>query len=223
MNNIVGHELTFDAATDNPLYSFDKNTQRYRNKQTGRFLSKKTVDTLSEQRIKLVKSDLTTISELLLEGKINLRTWQVETANTLKILHSQQYVLGAGGQSKIGKSEYLEIGRELKVQYKYLQNFAYDLTQGNVTEAQFRRRIKMYADASRVSYFRGSKKSAREAGYTHGKRMLGIAEHCPDCIRHHRRGVVPISELIMPTQQCVCGSQCRCNILYMKLSDAIKR
>jgi len=215
--------LVVDAAIDNPNYSWDGKSQRYRNKETGRFISKEIVKQLSQQRTELVKNDLETISQLLLEGKINLRTWQTETAKTLKILHAQQYILGVGGQSNVGKSEYLEIGRELKVQYRYLQRFAADLRNGKMTSAQFKRRGKMYADSSKVSFFRGRTKAARDAGYTHGKRLLGIAEHCPDCLRHHARGVVPIADLIMPTQQCVCSSQCRCNILYLRLEDAIKR
>ena len=80
----------------------------------------------------------------------------------------------------------------------------------------------MYADSSKVSFFRGKSRSAKEAGYTPAKRFLGIAEHFPDCLRYHARGVVPISELVLPSQACVCGSQCRCNVLYLRLEEAIK-
>lgn len=210
-----------DAATDNPHFSWDKKSQRYRDRSTGRFIRKSVVDTLSWRNVERVKADLATIGDLLIEGKISLRTWQVETANTLKILHAQQYVLGIGGQSQLQKEDYLEIGRELKSQYKYLQGFAYDVQAGNITKAQFKYRLQLYGNSSKVSFFRGKQKSARAAGYTHAKRLLGIAEHCPDCLRYHARGVVPIAELVLPTQACVCGPNCKCNVLYFRLSEAV--
>lgn len=213
--------LTFDTATDNPNFKWEKQTRRYRNNQTGRFVSKEAVYTLTASRIELAKTDLGTLGELLLDQKITLRTWQQQTAETLKILHTQQYLLGVGGQKAIEKSDYLEIGRELKEQYAYLRNFAVDLTQGKMTEGQFKARLTMYADAAKVSYFKGEKTAAGRAGFTHGRRVLGLAEHCEDCPAIASLGVVPIAELIMPTQNCSCRIRCKCKITYLTEEEAI--
>ena len=211
-----------DAATDNPRYEWSSKTLRYRDNATGKFISRQTANELSRQRIELLKTDLTTISQLLIDNKINLKTWQLETANALKILHSQQYVLGKGGLSQIRKEDYLAIGRELKIQYKYLRNFANDINNGNLTEGQFKARSRMYADAAIVSYHRGAAAAARRAGYSHAKRILGIAEHCNDCLRYFSRGIVPLSELILPTQRCACRARCKCSVRYLTREEILK-
>lgn len=212
--------LTFDAATDNPEFNWEPQNRRYRNKQTGRFVSKEAVYTLTRKRIDLAKSDLSTLGNLLVEKKINLKVWQAETAETLKILHTQQYLLGVGGQKSIEKSDYLEIGRELKAQYAYLRNFAVELGLGKMTLGQFKARLEMYADATKVSYFRGEKTSAVRGGFTHGRRILSpVAEHCPECPSIAALGVVSISQLIMPTQACSCRVRCKCRIEFVNLSS----
>jgi hypothetical protein len=153
---------------------------------------------------------------LLIDGKINLRTWQSTTAETLKTLHVQEYLLGVGGQGAIKKEDYLEIGRELKVQYQYLRNFAVELTQGKMTPAEALNRASMYGDAAKVSYFRGERTAAKNAGLTYGMRILGIAEHCTSCPAIAARGIVPIDELVMPTKECECMYRCKCRIKYLK-------
>ena len=213
--------LAFDAATDNPAFKWEPQTRRYRNKETGRFISKEAVYTLTTSRIELAKSDLGTLGQLLLDEKINLKSWQQQTAETLKILHTQQYLLGVGGQKSIQKSDYLEIWRELKNQYGYLRNFAVDLTQGKMTPAQFKARLEMYADAAKVSYFKGEKSAAVRAGFTHSKRILGIAEHCVDCPQISALGIVKIEDVIYPTQRCICRIRCKCRLQFLTLEEAI--
>jgi hypothetical protein len=208
--------LSFDAATSNPEYQYDPKLRRYRSKSTGQFLRKEAIARLTQGHINNVKDDLKAVGQLLIDGKINLRTWQQTTAETLKILHTQEYLLGIGGQGQIQKADYLEIGRELKVQYKYLRNFAQELTQGIMTPAEALNRITMYGDAAKVSYFRGEKTASKRAGFSYGMRILGAAEHCSDCPRIAALGVVPIDELIMPTQQCECRIKCHCSIRYLK-------
>ncbi|MEW5859795.1 MAG: hypothetical protein AB1861_20820 [Cyanobacteriota bacterium] len=214
--------LTFDAATDNPAFNWEKNSNRYRNKETGRFISKEAVYTLTQKRIEYVKGDLGSVGQLLLDGKINLKTWQQQTAETLKILHTQQYLLGVGGQKALKKSDYLEIGRELKNQYQYLRKFAVDLTQGKMSPAQFNARLSMYGDAAKVSFFRGEKVAAGRAGFTHGRRSLTSGHiHCSDCPVYAARGIVPIDEVVMPSVACQCRTNCKCRVTYFTLQEAI--
>jgi hypothetical protein len=210
--------LTFDAATDNPEYQYDPKLRRYRSKATGKFLRKEAIAFLTQGHIENVKSDLKTVSQLLIDEKINLKTWQTTTAETLKVLHVQEYLLGIGGQGAIKKEDYLEIGRELKIQYQYLRNFAVELTQGKMTPAEVLNRTSMYGDAAKVSFFRGEKTAAKRAGFSFGMRILGIAEHCPECLTYHARGIVPVDELIIPTQACSCMFKCKCSVKYLKSS-----
>lgn len=214
--------LDFATATQSPEYQWESVTRRYRSKETGRFLSPEVVKVLTLKRIELATTDLQTLGQLLLDGKISLKVWQQQTAESLKILHAQQYLLGVGGQSSIQKEDYLELGRELKNQYQYLRNFATDCTQGTMSVLQFKARLGMYALAAKVSYFAGERAAARRAGMTHGKRVLGVTDyHCADCLKYAGLGTVALVDLILPTQKCACRIQCRCAINYLSLEDTL--
>ncbi|MHC5939238.1 hypothetical protein [Nostoc sp.] len=215
--------IDFTAATKNPTYQWEPRSRRYRDRATGKFLSKSVIAQLTELRIAQVTQDLQQLGNLLLDGKITLRAWQEQFAESLKILHTQQYLLGVGGQSQMEKTDYLVLARELKNQYKYLRNFAVDSTKGVMSPAQFQIRAAMYAKAAKVSYFRGEKQAAVRSGLDGAYRVLGQTDfHCPECPAIASLGVVPIDKIIFPTQQCSCRTGCLCKILYTKLSDAIK-
>lgn len=214
--------LDFAIATQNPTYQWEPQSRRYRDRLSGKFLSKQAIAQLTQLRIAQVTQDLHQLGNLLLEGKINLRSWQEQFAQALKILHAQQYLLGVGGQSQIQKQDYLVLARELKNQYKYLRNFAVDLTRGVMTPAQFKVRAAMYAKAAKVSYFKGEKQAAKRSGLDGAYRILGDAEHCVECVEYHSRGMVPIEEVVTPMTFCTCKTSCHCSIGYGRLSEYIK-
>lgn len=207
--------LTFDAATDNPYFDYDIRTNRYRDLKTGRFLKKSTITALTEQRVELAKTDLSTIGNLLFDGKISLSTWQSETREVLKVLHAQQYLLGVGGKPQMQKSDYLNIGRELKNQYDYLANFAQELTEGKMTLQQAKARLQLYAESGKVSFYKGEQVANIRSGKGFARRILGMAVHCDECVEYFNRGVVPITELILPCQQCSCKNRCKCSVEYI--------
>jgi hypothetical protein len=216
-------EVDFAAATQSPIYQWESRSRRYRDRLSGKFLSKGAIAQLTQLRIAQVTQDLQQLGNLLLEGKITLRAWQEQFAQSLKILHAQQYLLGVGGQSQIQKEDYLVLARELKNQYKYLRNFAVDLTKGVMTPAQFKVRAAMYAKAAKVSYFRGEKQAARRSGLDGAYRVLGESDrHCQQCPQYAAMGIVPINEVIYPTQKCDCRTSCLCKIVYTRLADSIE-
>jgi hypothetical protein len=209
--------ISFDAATSNPEYQYEPKLRRYRSKKTGRFLRKEAIASLTQGHVENVKSDLTKVSQLLIDGKINLKTWQTTTAETLKILHVQEYLLGVGGQGAIEKEDYLEIARELKNQYAYLRNFAVDLTMGKMTPKEALNRTGMYAESGKVSFFRGERTAAKRAGLSFARRILTPGHiHCSQCPRYQARGVVPIEDVVMPTVACDCMYNCKCRVEYLR-------
>lgn len=162
------------------------------------------------------------MGDRLLNNKITLKTWQKQTAQLLKILHTQQYLLGVGGEAQIRQGDYEAIASELLAQYQYLQNFALNLTQGKVSPPQFKVRLGMYASATKVSFYRGEKEAARRSGLDGARRILGATDHhCAQCLEYAARGVVPIDELVFPTQECQCRTNCLCSLVYVRLEDVI--
>ena len=188
---------------------------RYRDNKTGKFLSKKRIKELTVETIEIQLKRLNKIGSKLVKGKSLLQDWLRETAQALKNLHAQQFLLGVGGRNNIKFEDYLVLARALNEQYKYLRKFALDCKSG-ITPLRFKYRLRLYALSSRGSYFLGKKQAAKREGKTKAIRKLGVAEHCPDCLYYASLGAVSLEEAIMPTQQCVCGPNCKCDIEFVE-------
>lgn len=200
-------------------YKWESSVRRYRDRSTGRFLSRKAVADLTTLRISQVTQDLHKLGDSLLSQEITLKQWQEQFANQLKILHTQQFLLGVGGDSQIVDDDFKTISDTLTGQYNYLQNFATDLTKGKVSQAQFRNRIGMYAKASKVSFFAGEVAAARNSGFNAVSRVLADSEHCQDCINYAALGVVRLEDVILPQTKCACMVNCLCSLLFSKITE----
>lgn len=198
-------------------YKWDVHVRRYRDHSSGRFLSRKQVADLTTLRISQVTQDLHKLGDSLLSNEITLKQWQEQFANQLKTLHTQQFLLGVGGDSQIVDDDFKTISEKLINQYEYLQNFATELTQGKVSPAQFKNRTRMYALASKISFFAGEIAAARNSGFNAASRVLADSEHCQDCINYAALGVVKLEDVIIPKTRCECRIECLCGLVFSKI------
>lgn len=218
---------------DSPLWQWDKKSGRYRDRSTGRFLSQTNLEILQRRHIAAIEKDIQTIGDLLLRGQISLATFQEATAKSLKTLHLHQMVLARGGVKQATAADYLAVGRELKTQYGYLQQFATDLQRGYslnekgdripMTPSRFKARLSLYAKAGRVSYEQGKQTVAKKSGKYLMKRLLGLTDrHCASCLRYAAMGVQPVGVLPLPCVACECRSNCLCRVkYYSSVAEAI--
>lgn len=203
-----------------PQFTFDQKSQRYRYKDSGKFVSAEAVRNLSEKYIDQLKTDIGTIADKLAEGKINVTTWEETTARALKDLHLNQFLLGRGGLKQVSQRDYGIIGSELKKEYQYLRGFSQDILAGKMTREQFRDRVFKYVDSSYGTYELGRAESHREAGYNWERRTPNAAVSCDSCVVYAARGWQPLGTLPAIGDECECKSRCRCHKEY---SDNHKR
>lgn len=205
---------------DSPNFTWDARSQRYRYGDSGKFVPREAMLNLQKGYVEAIKADLQALGGLVADGKISLRTWQETTAKTIKTLHINQAILGRGGVDRMTPADYLAVGRELRSQYKYLQQFATDLTKGTMTRAQFEQRLKLYANSSNISFSQAQQQNSKDNGDRYMRRRLHASESCSDCIRYAARGVVAIGSLPLPKQNCQCGANCRCTVEYLNEPEA---
>jgi hypothetical protein len=196
-------------------FIFDRKSQRYRYKDSGRFLGEQAVRNLTIKSIDQVSQDIGVISNLLLEGKITVKTWEEQTAIALKQLHTQAYLLGKGGIKNMTQSDYGVIGSRLKKQYQYLRGFSNDLINKGMSKAQFKMRIQQYLEASKGTYEEARARSHSNAGFKWEKRIRTKTNSCPPCINFEGLGWQPIGTLPNTGEQCDCRANCGC---YKKFS-----
>jgi len=200
----------FDLA-DGRGARWDASIARYRDRHTGRLVPERTARAQAEDlNQRFYRANMDRQTERLINGDINLQTWQDRMRREIKDAHITNMVVGRGGRQQVEFSDWGRVGQRLQMQYRFLDTFAQEIQQGNMTEAQIRARAVMYATAPRTAYFDGMTAAGQAAGHTEERRILNPAEHCDDCIGYAARGWVPVGTLPKPGQGSVCLSNCKC-------------
>ena len=201
----------------NPTFTYDKRSQRYRytsGSRNGQFVSQSKIHQLIERRIEDVKTDIGTITELLLDDRISLATWEETIAYALKIGHTQSYIIGRGGSPQLTQADYGRIGQQLRTQYTYLRRFSEEIAKGKLTKQQIRSRIKQYTGAFHTAYESGRTEIHRLSNARWERRVRSASESCPDCVRYESQGWVPLGTLPPPGSSSQCRVNCRCRKEY---------
>lgn len=108
---------------------------------------------MSEQRMEALTREF-------VDGKMDLAAWVEQMKAELRRANLEQFVVGKGGdRDLINRREYLELGPELKRQYRYLARFADQLAQkiGAGDSLEFAvQRAKLYARSTQASMWRAA-------------------------------------------------------------------
>lgn len=148
---------------------------------------------------------------------------QRQVAQTLKEIHITSGVIAAGGPQNMFANDYLILARGLKNQYGISDNFPQEyglkflfaeLQRGEVSLKRLVERLVMYGKSAKTAYFGIEVAKQQAEGKTEALRILGFGEHCEECKRYAGFGWVGIQQLILPTQQCSCLTNCLCTVRY---------
>jgi len=99
------------------------------------------------------------LARRLSANDIDLATWQKSMRTDIKTSYIDQYVLGRGGRSQMTQADWGRVGQQLKEQYGYLSNFARDIANGNMSEAQIAARAQLYHNSSVQAFELGHARS----------------------------------------------------------------
>jgi len=97
------------------------------------------------------------------------------------------------------------IGAAIAREYKYFEKFVKQVL-GAVNAAA---RAGMYAEAGRGTYEEARAEAMKASGKTEERRLLGIADHCSDCVAEANKGWQPIGTL-RAIGDSLCKSNCHC-------------
>lgn len=215
-----------------PEFYWDSKVQRYRYRDSRRFVSRDAILSLTDRSIQANHLELTQLADKLASGELAIANFEREAGQILRRLHVQQAILGRGGSDRMTPANWLEVGRELKRQYYAgrgddgkpygLRWLAQDIRDGTVSLAMLKSRLGAFADSSRVSYWAMQRQNAIDAGKPYAKRKLNPeAEHCADCYAYAQEPPKPIALVPLPSQNCDCLTSCRCDVIFLSRDEAI--
>lgn len=215
-----------------PGFTFDRQSNRYRATDTGRFVGRQDVLRLLDANIDSTSSRLASLATALHEKQISPGIFVDRMRTEIRRLHLQNRALAAGGWDNLTPRDYGAIGRKLRDDYSRLINFANDIRDGNSTLAQSLNRANMYAGHARTNFWEAERDRAVPSSPDMRiveRRMLGIAEHCPTCMRLYDMGWRLIGELPIPgdgSTECKTNDRCRLirrEVPYWELDQWIGR
>lgn len=204
--------------TPNPVntgaYGYNNTAQRWYNTTNGRFVSESAVT--NEMRVHQAATYrvLDNATRQLYAGSITVEQWQTVIAYELKDAHLAQALYAIGGKNNATRANYGRVGGTLADEYRYLSNFANDISAGRVSEAQALARIRQYGNATQQSYWREYAGASREQ--LNWRRTPG--ESCTGCVDLEANS--PYTAATLPTYPGAGATPCRgnCNCVLERVA-----
>lgn len=155
----------------------------------------------------------------MMDTKITPQQWYDESARLMKLSYRAAVDVARGTNQEMSEDEKKRWLLLALLLFLLLNNTADGLVNGTIP---FDLRLPIYAGlrggALRSLFENWRLRSARIAGYTEGRRVLGVAEHCepskdrPGCVELAKLGWMPI-EQVVPIGDATCLDNCKCTIL----------
>lgn len=187
---------------------------RYRDPLTGRYISRAAVRTALEESLANLTRKTDTLADDLRAGRISLHAWREEMRETIKQSIVASHQLAKGGRAQMTPSDYLAAGRDVQIQYAYLDNWTRQIANGAPVGANVEPRARQYLLAARSSFLKIEAETMREAGFL-AKSTLHASESCAECIAEAAKGYVDPAYLV-PIGARTCKNNCRCVLVYAR-------
>jgi hypothetical protein len=194
-------------------FTYDPQVRRYRD-ASGRFLSEATVRAAVDTIITQEAQNVRDLSQRLINREINLAEWQLGMAANLKSLHVAMALAANGGLKNSSPADLGYIGGLIKEQYQFLRDMSKQIKNGQQKlDGTLLARAELYAQSARGTHEKMRERAAKRGGQKEQKSVLGVADHCSQCVGEAKKGWSPIGSLI-PIGERICKANCHCTMGY---------
>lgn len=194
--------------------TWSETAQRYR-AANGRFIARARVLRELEQVRIGVGEEMRALTDAFRGGAVSQVEWKLGMKSLTRASAVLHAAVAAGGIKQMSAADMGRVGVFIKRQYEYLNRFEAQIESGEQPlDGRAVQRAMQYARAGYALFGDVEKRKHKEAGYTEARRVLGAAEHCPDCEAWAGRWL-PV-EVVPPIGAAQCRVNCRCVIEYRR-------
>lgn len=136
-------------------WAYDPKTKRYRDLDTGKYLSRSTVIKLRDEFVQRSREAIAGLAGKLADKSLTVQAWEKQMRAAVKDATAAQYMFGRGGQNAMAAADWGRVGRMTRDGYTYLRAFAQDIADGKLSEAQIAARAALYLSSTTNAYERG--------------------------------------------------------------------
>jgi len=196
-------------------YGWNENAGRYVDFETGHFVPFSKVRDALEDVMDASAIRMNILTEQLVNGEISLANWQTCMMENIKLAHTAATASANGGWAQVSQSDWGAAGQMIRAQYDYLEKFAGQIASGEqALDGRALVRADLYGDAPRGTFEEIRQRYQENVlGMDEGRRVLGQADHCDDCLDYAAEGWIPIDD-VPAIGDSVCLTRCHCTIEY---------
>lgn len=143
------------ATRASPVWTWDATSHRYRNTATGQYIGQKQMTALRDLFVERKQEAATELAHDLANGRMNLQEFEIAFRREIKSVFVDQYVLAKGGRNAMTASDWGAVGRIVRDQYAYARDFAQDIANGKLSQAQIASRVMAYFNSSTQAFEQG--------------------------------------------------------------------
>jgi len=197
-------------------YEWDEQEQQYRDTRTGELVALAVILLLLRRIEEQTTLQITLLSEAYRNGQISLAEWELGMVQNIKEGTIAAALLANGGAANMTGADWQAVQERIDTQvWKFLAGFAAALVAGKIIlDGRFVARAKLYGLAVGGAFWDAKQDTAVRQNKAESRRLLGQAEHCPDCIRYADMGWQPIGVLPPPKTASACMSNCKCSMEF---------
>jgi len=192
-------------------YTFDPRVHAYRNLATGRLVARARILELLDAQVTQRGNRLARLTLDFASNQMDASHWLAIMKDELRRAALEYAALGRGGWERLDAKAWGRVGGILQADLRRLIAFADDIASEKLSEAQILNRLGMYLGNMRRNFWDAERDALRlMAGRYRERRVLGISEHCDDCVVYARLGWQPFGVLPVPGERSQCLTNCRC-------------
>lgn len=180
----------------------------------GRFVSRLVVRAALDRALDARSAVVRALSGQLRDRRITLAEWETRMMAEVKAAHLYSAAAAKGGWAQMTQADYGRVGAAVRDQYGYLRRFGRQIASGEQPlDGVFLARAEMYGQAGRKTHHEFERREMELRGMNEERNVLGVADHCDQCVGETQRGWVPIGTL-KPVGARTCVTRCKCTIQY---------
>ena len=194
-------------------YYWNEEASRYIDAQ-GRFVSEEVVRAAVDEALLAASQSAIADFEAMRKGEITVAEWERRMRRHIKNAHLTNSRLASGGISGGVRRRVEDVLRGEDGDFHRLHRFAEQIADEEVPlDGRARQRTQGYVQNGRSTYHAEQRVAKQKNGYNQERNVLGIAEHCDECVEITGKGWSPTGSLVLIGNR-TCLFNCKCRIEY---------
>jgi len=182
---------------------------RYRDHETGRFVSRVAVRRTFEESLVNVERLTDSLADDLRAGRISLLEWRERMREAIKFSQMAALELTTGGRAQTTQADYGRAGQQIRRQYAYLEAWVEQIKAGLPIDNRMEPRAASYLQSALVSHRTHQRAALQAQGFDQIRSIRHPGESCAQCIAEEARGFVPIGQHVpIGQRQCLNHDNC---------------